>query len=771
MDFSQMIEDPRHTPGRRHGYAKEQLSQQAFTNSNQRSLISNFINTPPLVKPQINFTHCDINDTDKCYQIKSFIDYRQQKLGRNNHTSLYPSQKSAFSTYRSYANQKAPKIQVAPPPFIDHAPSDDILRPKPRYATSINRSCSKNVAELGRMEYMENDNCNKMNAIDSRNEGTAVQQRSAKVCYPELRSRALSMIAEKKVKDLPELKNFKTILNKFKIASDRALQQQKQRGRIRCGASDCKSDRGFSMPDCEQSIVAHSDDNYDNYKLTNDKMRAFTTSAPINEKNACNTLPKQWLTHVNDTYTDSDVEQPRLLITSKISSVPHALPTSSSSHMHPSRTNSLRNDHLRLHYSMCFNENFATTLVALAQLSATSSPPHPTSPRGKRGSETRDDNSTAFAIGLYKQATYELLQMTSSNLEMLQYASLNEKKFFIRRNLSISKANLQKLKLDDLIFESMIPIFSKCSTHVFNAFLPHDSFLSAAINAEPVVTQSNPVKLDLFTGNIWNPPTLVEIKAEQAEVCRILQSIPQHQCSQKYRFLIIPRHNLLTFSSFATNHQQHTAEEYEQMVCFTLLQLICALKSFQLNGIETINSDLSEFILLCRYTQTTHNIGNLDYLPRILLLQESLRTTNRKPITGLCYYGLEILSTMLNLNHNSIAHFTAPIQQCAKALQQDKSSSLTEAQKALEFGMFVGHEASQFSDEEDAQAWIDSKRADYVNYLFREVAGDSCSLNEVYERLRLQFLLSVTPQALLKMLENMKSPKTLNKTLFHVQPK
>ncbi|EJW73083.1 hypothetical protein WUBG_16007, partial [Wuchereria bancrofti] len=89
--------------------------------------------------------------------------------------------------------------------------------------------------------------------------------------------------------------------------------------------------------------------------------------------------------------------------------------------------------------------------------------------------------------------------------------------------------------------------------------------------------------------------------------------------------------------------------------------------------------------------------------------------------------------------------------ECAKALQQDKSSSLTEAKDALEFGIFVGHDASSFSDEEDAQAWIDSKRADYVNYLFREVADGSCLVNEVYEQLRLQFLLSTTPQTLLKM--------------------
>lgn len=56
------------------------------------------------------------------------------------------------------------------------------------------------------------------------------------------------------------------------IASDRALQQQQQRERIRCNASDRKSDRGFNIPNCEQSVVAHSKHNY---RLTNNKVTHF----------------------------------------------------------------------------------------------------------------------------------------------------------------------------------------------------------------------------------------------------------------------------------------------------------------------------------------------------------------------------------------------------------------------------------------------------------------------------------------------------------------
>ncbi|VDO39470.1 unnamed protein product [Onchocerca flexuosa] len=411
-------------------------------------------------------------------------------------------------------------------------------------------------------------------------------------------------------------------------------------------------------------------------------------------------------------------------------------------------------------------ESYKGPKIPLAQMSSYSPLFSPSKLRGI-SSETVDDDS-ASVVGLYKQVKSN--PMTANHLEILEYASSHLTKFFANHNLLASKANLQKLKLDDLIFESMVPIFSMCSTHFFNAFLPHDGFLSSAINviAEPTITPSCPMKPDLSDGNIWNPPTLIEIKAQRDEEQRILRGSPRNPNNQKYRFLIIPRYNLLTFKSFAANYQHiDISEEYEQKVCFILLQLVCALKFLQLNGIEAISNDLSEFILLCRYTRTNHNIGNVNHLPRILLLQESLRTTNRKTIIGLCDYGLKILSTILNLNNHSLTNFTSSIKECAKALQQDKSSSLTEAKNALEFGMFASHDASSFSNEEDIQAWIDSKRADYVNYLFREVTGGSCLLNEVYERLHLQFLLSVTPQTLLKVLQNIQSSQILNKTSFY----
>ncbi|VDK72506.1 unnamed protein product [Onchocerca ochengi] len=654
MDFFPTIEDPHHTPGKRHGYAKEQSSPQAFSNNNQKSLLSSFIITPPVVKPQNHLTDYNFKNADKFYRAK------QQKQERKSYTSFNPSQKSAFLAYRSFLNQKSSEVQIDRPSIIGDTlvNNDGILRPKPRYVTSINQNPNKNATALCSVQYSRNNNDGATQIMGiSRQKDTAPQHQPVKMACSEFGSRVSPVTAEKKV-DLPRMKNFKNILNTFQMASDHALRQQQQRERIRYNTSDYESDQRFSISDWEQSTDFADSERNNTLTRKHQHLRAFTISIPTVGKNIRKSLPKQWIMQVNAAYMDVEPRSPTM---SGISSIPPSPPISS--HKPPNETNSPkfrsmeqrtfsdnglhRNEpviHQLQHARSCTirctsMESYKGLKISSAQMSSHSPLLSPSKSRGI-SSETEDDDS-ASVVGLYKQA-------------------------------------------------------------------------------EPTITLSCPMKPDLSDGNIWNPPTLVEIKAQQDEEQRILRGSPRNRSNQKYRFLIIPRYNLLTFKAFAANYQHiDIREEYEQKVCFILLQLVCALKSLQLNGIEAISDDLSEFILLCRYTRTNHNIGSMDHLPRILLLQESLRTMNKKPIIGLCDYGLKILSTILNLNSHSLTNFTSSIQECAKALQEDKSSSLTEAKNALEFGMFASHDASSFSDEEDIQAWIDSKRADYVNYLVK----------------------------------------------------
>uniref|UniRef100_A0A915PIP7 Uncharacterized protein n=1 Tax=Setaria digitata TaxID=48799 RepID=A0A915PIP7_9BILA len=713
MDLFPTIEDPRHTPGKRHGYAKEQLSPHAFSNNNQKSLFSSFITTPPVVKSENHFSNSGYNvcNIARLYQNK------QQKQEQSN----YPSRKSAFMMYRRSENQKPPEIDRDPPSIIGGDTlnlNHGILRPRPRYA-AMSLSSDKN-SEYAKKSNNDRTQVLEVDIIVNGQKVTTSQQEPTKISYSES-GRSLDEIElqseSKKVKDLPRLKNFKNILNTFRMASDRALRHQQQRERIRRNASAHESDRGFTVQKSEQSTTDFACSERD-YRLTKNKyhqhLRPFTVSIPTAGKNIRNSIPKQWIIQTNGTYVNVEPPSPTM---SDISSIPASPSLVSSSPNRKSNSklakdysvkgkNSDNNSHQnepKIRQPRCVhnvshsrpasetearsNQN-GTSYGCVIRCTSTDSYRRlmnpaiqpPTSESQNLSSET-DDEDSASVTGLYKQHFMCIdLQMTANHLELLKYASSNMAKFFVNRNLIASKADLHKLKLDDLIFESLLPIFSKCSTHFFNAFLPHDGFLSSAINAEPIFNHSNPVKNnDLSVGNIWNPPTILEIKAHQDEAI---------------------------------------SKEYEQKLCFILLQLVCALKFFQLNGIEAISDDLSEFILLCRYTRADINSDDMDHLPRILLLQESFRMTNRKPTIGLCDYGLKILSTLLNLsNSNSLTNFTFPIQECARALQQDKSSSLTEAKSALEFGIFAGQDASSFSDEEDVQAWIDSKRADYVNYL------------------------------------------------------
>lgn len=587
------------------------------------------------------------------------------------------------------------------------------------------------------------------------------------------------------------------------MASDRAL--QKQRERFRYGFNGYESDQGFHTQDSGRSSeVAYSEQDHRLKLNKHQHIRALTISIPAASRNARQSLPVQWSTDVSEVYVNGKSPSPPASTLSVISSIPSSPPMSPKAPLTYQNSLTLPNDgyrqgvvkkqrsfgaegfdrnelvRQRRHFrSVSRSRPVSNTETEVKRAGPSSSQSYlircssaesynktrmsrssalPPSESHSPSSDT-EDSETSSIIELYKQ-------MVGNHLELLEYASNHIGKFFRRHDLVMSKAGLQKLKLNDLIFESLAPAFSKHSTHFFDAFLPHDDFFSTAISlmAEPMPRQySNFAKLSCSAGNIWNPPTFVEIKAQRDEERRMLRSCPRYQNNQKYRFLVIPRYNFLTVSSLASNHLNvEISEGYERQLCFIMLQLVCALKSLQLNGIEAVSSDISEFILLYRYPRTNFDAGSIDRLPRILLLQEALKSSNRKPTIGLCSYGLKALATMLNCD--LLTNLTFPdrrscslaLRECAKALQQDKSSSLTDAKNALNFGMFVGHDI-QFKDEDDAQAWIDSQRAEYVNYLFREVIDGSCTLNEAYEQLRLQFLLSAIPRTLLKSCKTIRS--------------
>lgn len=69
MDYFAPNEDPRHTAGKRHSYAKELPS--AFLNNNSKSRFSDFITTPPVTKPHCYFPSTGyVANTARLYQAK-----------------------------------------------------------------------------------------------------------------------------------------------------------------------------------------------------------------------------------------------------------------------------------------------------------------------------------------------------------------------------------------------------------------------------------------------------------------------------------------------------------------------------------------------------------------------------------------------------------------------------------------------------------------------------------------------------------------------------
>lgn len=89
-----------------------------------------------------------------------FFYCRQQKQERKSYTSFNPSQKSAFLAYRSFLNQKSSEVQIDRPSIIGDTlvNNDGILRPKPRYVTSINQNPNKNATALCSVQYSGNNN-------------------------------------------------------------------------------------------------------------------------------------------------------------------------------------------------------------------------------------------------------------------------------------------------------------------------------------------------------------------------------------------------------------------------------------------------------------------------------------------------------------------------------------------------------------------------------------------------------------------------------------
>uniref|UniRef100_A0A0M3I652 WAPL domain-containing protein n=1 Tax=Ascaris lumbricoides TaxID=6252 RepID=A0A0M3I652_ASCLU len=143
------------------------------------------------------------------------------------------------------------------------------------------------------------------------------------------------------------------------------------------------------------------------------------------------------------------------------------------------------------------------------------------------------------------------------------------------------------------------------------------------------------------------------------------------------------------------------AEIYERHVCFIMMQLVCALKSLQSDGIEQLSNNFNEFLLAYRDDLEESKRGNV----------------------GVCKYALRALCTLLHHKmDNDIpkivqrSSYSDALLICAQLLNEEKSSSLSDAKNILEYSFWLGSN-TEFENEFDAKVWLDSQRARDVDRL------------------------------------------------------
>uniref|UniRef100_A0A7E4UV70 NR LBD domain-containing protein n=1 Tax=Panagrellus redivivus TaxID=6233 RepID=A0A7E4UV70_PANRE len=264
----------------------------------------------------------------------------------------------------------------------------------------------------------------------------------------------------------------------------------------------------------------------------------------------------------------------------------------------------------------------------------------------------------------------------------------------------------------------------------------------------------------------FGPPVLAEIEEPESVVHHLLDQagLESHQRSSVYRVVVMPPLSVCSFHSLAAQNmlQEMNVQRYEHHVCFILLQLLCALKVLQSDGVEHLSNNFKEFLLTYRAPDLKRSLEELHHLPRLMLLRETMEEEivddfssdpNEATRVGVCKYALRALCTLLNHKmHSGVppiaerTEYSRALRKCAELLHAEKSSSLTEAKNLLEFTFFCGRVS--FDGEMEAKLWLDERRAHEVNRAVRLLADRAECLSDARERMYVQFLLSTTPRSL-----------------------
>lgn len=125
----------------------------------------------------------------------------------------------------------------------------------------------------------------------------------------------------------------------------------------------------------------------------------------------------------------------------------------------------------------------------------------------------------------------------------------------------------------------------------------------------------------------FGPTILAEIEEPEITFRHLLEQsgIDFNQRSTVYKVMIMPPISLCSFHSLAVHnmHKAMNVQRYEHHVCFIMLQLLCALKVLQSDGVEHLSNNFKEFLLTYKATDLKNALENLQQLPKLMFLRVS----------------------------------------------------------------------------------------------------------------------------------------------------
>ncbi|KAK0411337.1 hypothetical protein QR680_005608 [Steinernema hermaphroditum] len=352
-------------------------------------------------------------------------------------------------------------------------------------------------------------------------------------------------------------------------------------------------------------------------------------------------------------------------------------------------------------------------------------------------------------------------QLTVANAKTLAFVVSNLWEQIHYKEQLANSADFARIRFSDFLLRSEQPFLVKGKVLFFYASLDgfDDGF---TLMVAPSCQYGSLMVRSMVSGALFRPPIMAELEDYHGDLRRFLRHSSLERTTSAHRVLVMPYLSILSFHSLAAHHLHKTMDpaRLESVVCFTMIQLLAALKALQSDGLESLSINFKEFMLAFRLTNFAEGLHDLKEYPQLIFLQESLDEDFEDPLevaaedgVGVCRYALRALCTLLH--HKMLAtppeipdrsEYSSALRLATQHLHSDKSSSLSLAKNVLEFA-FWGRDA-RFDSELEAKLWLDQQRATQIDRLIRLLVEQSTAVCEPRERLYVNFLLMSTPRTL-----------------------